>query len=263
MLPQISVVKILLHVSLPLRRPAFSSTFYFMHWFLFDSFYPLGYIRSFLHEYWTDLEQTSSSRTWQMVWACFLIMSCLEFMLLRGKACIQHVRHCHLAWLPSSCLTTHSEEAFLSFLHRSASNQIQGRFFSKTSLQSASLFPSRCSPEVAPHDSAGPAWWRKIDTTASISSPEQGNTCPSSNTVGITCHLAYELLLLLIVTWSLLSSLLSGAAWIQRSILLPITVLLLTWSKQEMLGLPLGCHRRVNKLCHTSLGGSVLLPLKF
>lgn len=148
MLPQTSVVKILLHVSLPLRRPAFSSTLYFMHWFLFDSFYPLGYIRSFSHEYWTDLEQTSFSRTWQMVWACFLIRSCLEFMLLRGKVCIQHVRHCHLAWLPSSCLTTHSEEAFVSFLHRSASNQIQGCFFSQTSLQSIILFPSRCSPEV-------------------------------------------------------------------------------------------------------------------
>lgn len=119
-----------------------------MHWFLFGSFYPLGYIRSFSHEYWTDFEQTSFSRTWQMVWACFLIMSCLEFMLLRGKACIQHVRHCPLAWLPSPCLTTHSEEAFVSFLHRSASHQTQGCFFSKTSLQSVSLFPSCWLPEV-------------------------------------------------------------------------------------------------------------------
>lgn len=119
-----------------------------MHWFLFGSFYPLGYIRSFSHEYWTDFEQTSFSWTWEMVWACFLIMYCLEFMLLRGKACIQHVRHCPLAWLPSPCLTTHSEEAFVSFLHRSASNQTQGSFFSKTSLQSVSLFPSCWLPEV-------------------------------------------------------------------------------------------------------------------
>lgn len=224
MLPQISVVKILLRVSLPLRRPTFSTMFHFMHWFLFGSFYPLGYIRSFSHEYWADFEQTSFSRTWQMVWACFLIMSCLEFILLRGKACIQHVRHCHLAWLPSSCLTTHSEEAFVSFLHRSASNQTQGCFFSQNFSSVCQFVSIPLLTWGAPHDSTGPGWWQQIDSPASISSRERRNTCPFPNTVGITCHLACELLLLLAVTWLLLWSLLSGAAWIQRSILLPITV---------------------------------------
>lgn len=138
--------------------------------------------------------------------------------------------------------------------HGSSSNQIQGWFFSKTSLQSVNLFLFPCSTEVR----LVTRWLGRTRVIVTnwyhhfhlIWRTEESPSFPKHSWDHLPpCFCS-------VVTWPPLWSLLSDATSIQPSILLSITSLPVNMKHagKELHGLLLGCHRRAGKLLHTSLG---------